>query len=212
MIILSEIKISKLPHVPGFVPIIAKTANVKRGGLVVLVRSSLYTDLCHVDNTCNDQLWFSFSSIPDVQFCGAYVTPTSSPYFSEADIANLQAKTLNRTKSYVVMGDLNARMGDGVHNLAGDDASLTYQITDSGVNDNGKRIAAICKDHNLVLVNNLRTGTATFPGALTFRQRKKWISELDLCIVSKNLVSHVTSFNVNQDTVFPSNHAPVSQT
>ena len=74
--------------------------------------------------------------------------------------------------SYVIMGDLNARLGDNIHNIVGDNASFTYQIIDSGVNDSGKRIATICKDHNLLVVNNLCTEAATFPGALTFRKKK----------------------------------------
>ena len=35
IVVLGEIKVSKLPHVPGFVPIIAKTVNARRGGLAV---------------------------------------------------------------------------------------------------------------------------------------------------------------------------------
>ena len=117
VIILSEIKIAKLPHVPGFVPIIAKTVNVRRGGLAVLVQSHLYSDICHIDNANNDQLWFSFSSIPDVCFCGAYITPSSSPYFCESDIANIQANTVNHSMNYVILGDLNTRMGKNVNDL-----------------------------------------------------------------------------------------------
>ena len=35
------------------------------------------------------------------------------------------------------------------------------------------------------------------------------ISQLDLCITSEKLIPRVTDFNVNQDTRFPPNHAPV---
>ena len=166
--------------------------------------------MCHIDNTYNDQLWFSFSSVPGIRFAGVYITPSSSPYFCESDIANVQAKTVDRAMSYVVMGDFNSRMGDDLHDLVCDNRSLTYNIIDSGVNDNGKKMFAICKDHELVVVNNLSTESATFAGALTFRQRKKWVSELDLCIISKDLLHNVVCLNVNQNTSFPSNHAPVS--
>ena len=175
-----------------------------------MVRSSLYSDLCHIDNTHNDQLWFSFSSIPGVRFAGVYITPSSSPYFCESDIANLQAKSVDRTMSYVVMGDFNARMGDSVGDLISDSATLTYNVVDPGVNDHGKKVFTICKDHELVMVNNLSTETGTFTGALTFRQRKKWISELDLCIISKELISNIERFEVDQNPSLPSNHAPIS--
>lgn len=209
VVILSEIKTSKLGHVPGFVPILAKTTNPRRGGVAVLVRSSLFSDLCHIDKSYNDQLWFSFSSIPDVRFCGAYITPTSSPYSNDSDIANIQAKTMNRAMNYVIMGDFNARLGVHVHCLESN-GPWRYNVIDPGVNDSGKRLAAIFKDNELFVVNNLSANSSTYTGALTFRQKNKWISEVDLCVVSKSLIGNVTSFGVNQDTTLPSNHAPVS--
>ena len=60
------------------------------------------------------------------------------------------------------------------------------------------------------MVNNLSTETGTFTGGLTFRQRKKWISELDLCIISKELISNIERFEVDQNPSLPSNHAPIS--
>ena len=210
VIILSEIMISKLPHVPGFVPILAKTANARRGGLAVLVKRYLHSDLCHIDKTYNDQIWFAFSSIPNVRFAGVYITPSSSPYFCEADIANIQAKTVDKTNRYLIMGDLNARMGDIVHNLVIDNELLTYNVVDPVSNDNGKKLFSICKDHELLIANNLSTESVRFAGTLTFRQRRKWISELDLCVISKKLTNDIECFNVDQNYEFPSNHAPIS--
>ena len=100
VIVLSEIKTSKLPHVAGFIPVMAKTANSRRGGVALLVKRYLYTDLCHIDTSVNDQIWFSFGSIPVTRFCGAYITPSSSPYFNESDIANLQAKSSDKNMNY----------------------------------------------------------------------------------------------------------------
>ena len=77
IIVLVEIKISKLPHVAGFVPIMAKTLNPQRGGVAILVKSYLYPDLCHVDTSANDQVWFGFSSIPRTCFCRMYITPST---------------------------------------------------------------------------------------------------------------------------------------
>ena len=78
IVVLGEIKIAKLPHIPGYVPIIAKTVNSKRGGLAILVRNYLHGDVYHVDRTVNDQIWFCLHSVPNVRFCGAYVTPSTS--------------------------------------------------------------------------------------------------------------------------------------
>ena len=211
IIVLVEIKISKLPHVAGFVPIMAKTLNSQRGGVAILVKSYLYPDLCHVDTSANDQVWFGFSSIPGTRFCGAYITPSTSPYFMESDIANIQANTSNSNMKYVIVGDLNARVGASVTDLVAYNKSYEYNTpVDAEVNDNGKKLLSVCKDSKLVIVNNLKTQTQCHPGALTFRKGNKWISQLDLCITSETLIPYVSQFNVNQDVSFPSNHAPVS--
>ena len=94
--------------------------------------------------------------------------------------------------------------------LVADDDSLHYNPVDLGYNDNGKKVLAVCKDHSLIVVNNLITDSTSFPSTLTYRTRNKWISELDICIASKELIPCVSYFNVNQDTAFPSNHAPVT--
>ena len=210
VVILGETKIVKLPHVPGFLPIMAKSCNPRRGGLAVLVKRHVYPDIYYVDDSVNDQLWFSLSSIPGVRFCGAYITPSSSTYFSEADIANLQAKTIEDDTQFVIVGDLNSRLGAKVNDLINIYDKLCYHPIDLGGNDNGKKVLRICKDNNLMVINNLQTEARNFTSALTYRVGKKWKSELDICIVSKDLIPTVSHFQVNQDTMFPSNHAPVS--
>ena len=210
IVVLSEIKISVLPHVPGFVPVMAKTIKSQRGGLAVLVKSHLYPQLCHVDTSYNDQVWFSFSSIPEVRFGGVYITPSSSPFFNECDMANIQAKTIHDNMKYVIVGDLNARVGAKVDELV---SHSNYQYAtpkDPVVNDNGRKLLPVCKDNDLVIVNNLKTPLNCFSGALTFRLRNNWTSQLDLCVTSKELVPCVSQFTINQDVTFPSNHAPIS--
>ena len=171
IVVLVEIMISKLPHVPGFVPIIAKTVNSRRGGVAVLVKSCLYPDLCHLDLSVYDQIWFSFDSMPGVRFCGAYITPSTSPYFRESDIANLQAKTSDQNMKYVIAGDFNARVGEKVNNLVLHNNTYAYSTpVDSVLNDNGKKLLAVCKDSNLVIINNLVAQPLRFPGAMTFRK------------------------------------------
>ena len=210
IVVLVEIKISKLPHVPGFIPVIAKTVNSSRGGVALLVKSRLYPDLCHVDTSANDQIWFSLSSVPGVRFGGVYLTPSSSPYFMESDIANLQAKTQDQSLKYVIVGDMNARVGSKVNELVLHNAYTYNKPVDSVLNDNGKRLLAVCRDSKLIVVNNLVAGSNCFLGGLTFRKRNRWISQLDLCVTSEELIPCVSHFNIDQDSTFPSNHAPVS--
>ena len=173
------------------------------------MRSYLSSDVYNVDKSVNDQLWFSLTSVPGVRFCGAYITPSTSTYYSEADIANLQAKSMVDAK-VVIVGDLNARMGTKVNELVSDTDELNYAPMDSGENENGKKLLSILKDNKMVVVNNLSTSSRNFSSGLTFRMRKIWKSELDLCIMSRELVPTVSHMSVNQDTRLPSNHAPVS--
>ena len=123
-------------------------------------------------------------------------------------MANLQAKTT--VESVIIVGDLNSRLGENVHNLVKE--SWTYHPVDVGINENGKKLFNICRDNKLVVANNLRTESATLNSSLTFRVKNKWVSELDLCIVSKDLAHSVTHFQVNQDTALPSNQSPLSVT
>ena len=111
IVVLGEIKTAKLPHITGFIPKISKSANSKRDGLAVLVKAYLHPDVYNIDDSVNEQLWFSLHSVPGIRFCGAYITPSSSTYFTETEIANLQAKSYDKSSRYVIVGDLNSRFG-----------------------------------------------------------------------------------------------------
>ena len=126
--------------------------------------------------------------VPGVRFCGAYITPSSSPYFSEAEIAQLQARSTDENTNYVIVGDLNSRFGSKVCELTKKGEKMRYNPVDQSLNDNGKKILQICEDNELFVVNNLQTEFKRFSSALTYRMRKKWISELDVCIESKDLI------------------------
>ena len=79
-------------------------------------------------------------------------------------------------------------------------------------NTNGKILQNICEIGKPVLLNNLLTESTYFHAALTFRQRNKWVSELDLSILPRDLIECVIDFNINHDLNLPSNHAPISLT
>ena len=174
IVVLIEIKTSKLPHVPGFIPIMAKTVNSRRGGLAVLVKSALYSDICYVDTSVCDQVWFSLRSVPLVRFCGVYVTPSSSPYYNDLDIANIQAKTIDQNMNYFIIGDMNARLGPKIDDLVTHNRNIRYRDQiDPTVNDNGRKLLSVCKDNKLIILNNLEYQMKHFCGALTFRLRNK---------------------------------------
>ena len=211
IVVLSEIHRATVKHAPGFVPIVARNDSpTHRGGLVVLFKHSIYPEVCDVDKTVPEQIWFKLNSIPNVHFCGAYVAPVDSPYANDASFAEIQAKTDRSDYHYVVVGDFNARCGDGVHELVHQSPELRYHVVDSTLNSNGRDVLQVCTDNKLLILNNLQSDDNFFQGGLTFRRKKKWVSELDLCMLSPSLLSCTKSLLVSQDTSDPSDHAPVS--
>ena len=49
-----------------------------------------------------------------------------------------------------------------------------------------------------------------FSDAPTFRRKQQWISQLDFCIVSRDILHDINSFEVIQDLKLPSDHAIIS--
>lgn len=88
--------------------------------------------------------------------------------------------------------------------------NMYYKPVDETENINGRSIIQVCKDNHLLVVNNLHTMTYSFPSSLTYRKREKWISEVDYCLITARYINCVKSFEVNQNTDMPSDHAPLS--
>ena len=87
---------------------------------------------------------------------------------------------------------------------------LSYDIIDPGVNANGRVLTRIGKENDFILVNNLCTPENCWKSKLTFRRKANWISEIDLCLISRSLIDAITSFHVDQCLQMPSDHAPIS--
>ncbi len=146
--------------------------------------------------------------------------PADSRLFDPTQFSGIQDKvksTDNNTK-VVILGDMNTRFGTSVRDIPAsmelrDAAQYMYpRVPDpvSAPNVNAVTMATICSQEALVVVNNLKTPTRHFPSKQTFRKVTRWISELDSCIVSHDLVNYVQSFEVFQDQFFPSDHAPIT--
>ena len=211
IVVLSEIHRATVKHAPGFVPIVAKNDSPShRGGLAILFKHSIYPEVYDIDKSVSEQIWFKLSSIPSVQFCGVYVAPADSPYTNDSSLAEIQARTVSDDLHYVIVGDFNARCGDGVHELVQQNPILQYRIVDTAVNSNGRDILQVCTDNNLVILNNLQSDSKFFQGGLTFRKKKKWVSEIDLCLLSLSLLGCTKKLFVSQNSNNPSDHAPVS--
>ena len=79
-------------------------------------------------------------------------------------------------------------------------------------NDNALILSNICMETGMVLVNNLKIPTNHFRSDKTYRKGSEWVSEIDTCTVSSNLVSDVSGFAVIMNDSLPSDHAPITIT
>ena len=72
---------------------------------------------------------------------------------------------------YVIVGDLNSRIGTKVHDLVNNNNNWQYEPVDPQENDNGKKLFSICKDNGLMVANNLITKDVKLTSSLTYRVR-----------------------------------------
>ena len=211
IVFLSEIKYNRKFNVPGYKTVLGSHTYGTHGGVAILFRNHIFESVCMVDISCEEQIWFKLSFLPNVLFGGCYVVPSDSIYFSPHYHANIQSMCFSHQGDCVIFGDVNARCGQDVKNLT-NSPDFTYSPVDnvSRPNSNGQALLQICKDSDLLIVNNLKTPNVTLNGALTFRKRTTWISEIDLVIVSKKFIHNITSLSVDQNLFYPSDHAPIS--
>ena len=71
-------------------------------------------------------------------------------------------------------------------------------------------MSSLCIDNKLLLINNLRTHATQYCGKKTFRKGGRWVSELDVCASSYQLIPDIKRFEVHQVSCLPSDHAPVA--
>lgn len=112
----------------------------------------------------------------------------------------------------LLMVDLNTRFGNGIQNilLTGAD-DFAYPVIPDQINvpnENANIMATECIEQNLMVVNNLKDGEKYYRRKLTYRKRNEWITEVDVCIASQQILRCIQSFSVNNDVDLPSDHAP----
>ena len=216
IVVLSETHRKSVSHAPGFIGYAASNPHNHRGGLAILFSQAIHADVVDLDTDVQEQIWFRLKSIARTQFCGLYISPSDSAYFSEESFAEVEARTLDQDHRYAIMGDMNTRCGLAVNDLVNGKESLLYSCKDIVQNDNGKKLIGICRSNSLLPLNNLRVSrTKCFEGGLTFRKRERWISEIDYCVVSPKIAQEcVSSFTIIADLEEPicklSDHAPVT--
>lgn len=71
-------------------------------------------------------------------------------------------------------------------------------------------MSTICKDNDLLVINNLKTESKHFVSGKTYKKKDVWLSELDVVVASRQLVYDIVDFQVHQTAHLPSDDAPVS--
>ena len=203
-----ETKQVQTPTVPGFLVYHnASRHGNHRGGVMLLVKQIFHNYLVNVNLTLESQIWFELSCYPNTRFGGIYIPPEDSLYYDQTINANIYAQ-LNETEKVVMLGDFNARVGKPeMFDSKGN--KLEYVNTcDSTQNAPGKKLLNLCKDKSLVIANHLKCGRKNLGGNLSYRKGKKWISELDLCLVHEKTLPCLKEVTVRQD-IKGSDHAPL---
>ena len=169
IICLNEIKTTLPISCPGYISISScDSDNPSRGGTCVLIRNHLSSQVMQVDISKPDQVWFQMKCLPGILFGFIYIAPHDSTYFNESSFSYIQEKIKESTVSkYVIIGDVNARMGQKVKDLSShlDMSNLSYPtIPDpvSNPNANANLMYTICCEEKLLIVNNARINNKVF--------------------------------------------------
>ena len=178
----------------------------RRGGIICMVKYHLARFIQAIDLTYRNQIWFTLSCFPGIQFGGVYIYPNGSPFYEDL---NLHAKLVSNSSS-IVSGDINARFWRDVVIHDANDIPITYvNKPDNGENVYGNRLISICQSSNVAIENNSAYKGRITESPMTYRQGSIWTSELDLVIITPSLMSNIENLQVDTD-VKGSDHAPIT--
>jgi exonuclease III len=217
VIFLNEVK-SALPlSFPGFVCYQSKSNNMHRGGCAILIQNYLASQVNSLEILHPECIVLKLKFMPTTSIIGCYIPPSDSPYHSFAPLSETLQLIEKATPDdrFILIGDLNARFAGEKQafvtsmNLPGEWHYLPNPDQTSTANANARYVMNTLAE-SLVLLNGLQHNTARFQTALTFRQKQKWISELDVCLVSPHCITAIQDFIIQQRTDLPSDHAPIS--
>ena len=157
-VFLTETKTSETPSLSGFKVINNPAKASHRGGLAVLIKNYMFRNVCKIDKSYEGLIVFELDNLPFVTFILCYIAPDDSPYYDKAVFGQLH-NLLNKDSDnvFIILGDFNARIA--TPDLSSVCSSLEYpSCKDGKTNRNGELLINLCKDNNLVILNNLQKG------------------------------------------------------
>ncbi len=218
---LNEVKTKAKVSLPGYVSFKSDNCEHNRGGTVVLIRRRVMDSVVSIDTTMKDQVWVRLSALGNIIIGICYIPPSDSQYFNPYSFSFIQEKLRKSEEEglkTIILGDMNSRFGTSVRNLpmrAGIPYCdmYSYPVIPDLVDrpsHNADILADVCVDNKLLIVNNLRYMNRCYESALTYKAGNRWISELDICCVSHEIIECVSSFDVMCDACLPSDHALIA--
>lgn len=214
VVFVSEIKSAEDVHVNGYRTFRDGNRFRNRGGILALVKDHLAGTLNQIDYFEDSAIWMNFKTLPDIVVGGIYIPPRNSTYFDDGLFANIQEMVTVKygDKYAVVMGDMNAHLGDyrtlSTHQLP----DIHYTPSeDTSSNMSGRVLRDLCDNNNLLVLNNLVVKEKELWTGLTFHRKNRWISEIDHVMCHSSLINHIQKL-VSHKEFLPSDHAPIGVT
>ena len=210
MIWISELKTDSDIHLPGY-KLYRNTIKYNNHGGIALFIKDASTKYNNTIEFCGDDgIYVSFSHIPNIIFSGWYVPPSDSLYYTNDVFASLSSKIHGENRSIIIFGDFNAKIRN-YNEILQSDSMYNYKFSDETRNSNGDLLKSICIQNKLVIVNGLTNKDVTYDNKPTYKKKNNWISKLDFCIVSENIIPLIDSFEVIHGiTPLPSDHAIIT--
>ena len=220
IIFLSEVQSALPVNLAGYVTHRGHGEDMHRGGCATLIKNKLMQHVAKIESPHHECTLLKMKFLNKVTIASCYVAPTDSNYHTYAPLMEIHDRLMQAPNedSFIVLGDLNARFGNERLGFINEDNTplldrpVSYSPSPDPIahpNANANYISQTL-GQRLVLINGLHHGEKSFPSALTFRQRTRWISELDLALASPQCLKLINDFVVHQRTDLPSDHAPIS--
>ena len=196
----------------------AKKFNIRgrpSGGLVILIRKTLERYISIIDTKISQILCFKISkdylnTDKDILCIGTYVHPSDSVFYTDEDhnctLEAVEQFLLDQLEEgeeyeYLLMGDLNARIGDWglkVNNEEdeeeeeqGEEEILERRVQDGVINENGHKLIQICLAFMVTPLSGLVK--KKFDGNFTFIGRRG-NSIIDHFVCSLGLINRIQSY------------------
>ena len=138
LVFLSEIKTTATISCTGFTVFKHPAKQGHRGGVALLLKPWLARFLRKIDKSYENILVCEFDLMPNIVFVGCYISPSDSPYYDSAVFGHLQGLMKeDEGKKFIIMGDLNSRIGFPPKYKRGDTEFDYVGCEDNSVNING---------------------------------------------------------------------------